>query len=62
MKNISAEMQKDKTFAIACGWVDDGEVDCGPESYFSTWYNAHVGKEMLWNTNSHRKLYLPSMN
>src|SRR6266567_7944995 len=24
-KNVSAEMQQDKGFAILCGWVDDGE-------------------------------------
>src|SRR5260370_15159897 len=23
-KNVSAEMQKDKSFAISCGWIDDG--------------------------------------
>lgn len=24
-KNVSAEMQQDKSFAVLCGWVDDGE-------------------------------------
>src|SRR2546422_6624802 len=24
-KNVSAEMQQDKSFAVWCGWVDDGE-------------------------------------
>src|SRR5258708_9048221 len=23
-KNVSAEMQQDKSFAILCGWIDDG--------------------------------------
>jgi DNA invertase Pin-like site-specific DNA recombinase len=23
-KNVSAEMQKDKSFAISCGWIDNG--------------------------------------
>ncbi len=23
-KNVSAEMQQDKSFAVSCGWVDDG--------------------------------------
>jgi DNA invertase Pin-like site-specific DNA recombinase len=24
--NVSAEMQKDKSFAVSCGWVDDGHL------------------------------------
>src|SRR2546425_244705 len=24
-KNVSAEMQQDKSFAVLCGWVDDGK-------------------------------------